>query len=84
MLNWSRWPNPTGGGTRNEALLKGIAGRVETVVCLSETLGYASAYREAIAMAILGTLCADRVPITLPQITGCPSPAPVSGCWIHQ
>ncbi|MDX1564947.1 MAG: anhydro-N-acetylmuramic acid kinase [Phycisphaeraceae bacterium] len=72
-----------GGGTRNEALLKETAQRVEAVVCLCETLGYASTYREAIAMAVLGALCADRVPITLPQITGCPSPAPVAGCWIH-
>ena len=39
------------------------------------------AYREAIAMAVLGALCEDRVPITLPQITGARGRA-VAGTWV--
>jgi 1,6-anhydro-N-acetylmuramate kinase len=39
-------------------------------------------YREAMSFAILGALCQDRIPITLPRVTGCPDPAPISGAWI--
>ena len=39
-------------------------------------------YREAMSFAILGALCQDRIPITLPHVTGCPDPAPISGAWI--
>ena len=36
---------------------------------------------EAMAMAVLGVLSRDRVPITLPGVTGVPHPAPVAGVW---
>jgi 1,6-anhydro-N-acetylmuramate kinase len=39
--------------------------------------------REAICFAVLGALCEDRVPITLPQVTGCAEPAPVAGVWTY-
>jgi hypothetical protein len=38
--------------------------------------------REAACFAVLGALCADGVPITLPHVTGCRTPAPVSGSWV--
>ncbi len=37
--------------------------------------------REAVAMAVLGGLCQDGVPITLEQITGATNPG-VAGCWV--
>ncbi|MEM7229757.1 MAG: anhydro-N-acetylmuramic acid kinase [Planctomycetota bacterium] len=39
--------------------------------------------RESIAFAVLGALCADGIPITLPQITGCDDPPPLSGVWTN-
>ncbi len=73
-----------GGGARNGALVKAIS-RVPRAACppvrLSSELGVAVAAREAMAMAVLGALCADGIPITLPQVTGCSSPAPVAGSW---
>ena len=32
--------------------------------------------------AILGALCQDRVPISLPGVTGCDDPAPIAGAWV--
>lgn len=72
-----------GGGTRNQALRREITDAADAPVCLSDDLGVPAQYREAIAMSVLGALCADRVPITLPQITGCASGPPVAGCWIY-
>ncbi len=43
--------------------------------------GLPAAYREAAEMAVLGALCADGVPITLPRVTGVAGPAPVAGMW---
>jgi 1,6-anhydro-N-acetylmuramate kinase len=50
-------------------------------VQLSDELGIPTSLREAMAMAILGALCEDRVPITLKQITGVER-APVAGWWV--
>lgn len=69
-----------GGGIRNAALVRAIGGNFNrTVEPLPDNW---ATYREAICFAILGALCEDRTPITLPQVTGCPSPAPISGAWI--
>jgi len=65
-----------GGGARNLALAEAIHGAV-----LSDQLGVPIEAREALAMAVLGAMCADGVPITLPQVTGCRAPAPVAGTW---
>jgi 1,6-anhydro-N-acetylmuramate kinase len=51
-------------------------------VHLSDDFGIPCEYREAAAFAVLGALCQDRVPITLPQVTGVPSPAPIAGSWV--
>jgi 1,6-anhydro-N-acetylmuramate kinase len=59
-----------GGGTRNAALVKAIRTQASATVTLSDEYGVPVESREAMAMAILGTLKLDDVPITLPQVTG--------------
>jgi len=73
-----------GGGARNLALVRAIetacaAFRVEPV----SAHGLPVEFREAAEMAVLGALCEDRVPITLPRVTGVPTPAPLSGAWVY-
>jgi 1,6-anhydro-N-acetylmuramate kinase len=51
-------------------------------VGLTDKAGVPAVYREAACFAVLGALCEDRVPITLPRVTGCASPAPLSGAWV--
>ena len=70
-----------GGGVRNRALVAELGERAGMPVQASDTLGVPAAYREAMAWAVLGALCQDRVPITLPQVTGVAS-APIAGMWV--
>jgi len=74
-----------GGGARNLALAEAIHGAPWSDRCpcvvLSDTLGVPVEAREALAMAVLGAMSADGVPITLPQVTGCRAPAPLAGSW---
>lgn len=70
-----------GGGSRHRTLLQEIEARTRARVSVSDALGLPAQYREAAHMAILGALCQDRVPITLPSITGV-AKAPISGTWI--
>ncbi len=72
-----------GGGALNQALWRELSQRAKAPVRRSDDLGVPAQYREAIAMAVLGALSADGVPITLPQVTGCACPAPNAGCWTH-
>ncbi|MCW5774907.1 MAG: anhydro-N-acetylmuramic acid kinase [Phycisphaeraceae bacterium] len=71
-----------GGGARNRALVGAIASRLGVTVETTAAYGVGIGDREAIAIAILGALCDDGVPITLPGVTGCARPAPVAGCWV--
>lgn len=73
-----------GGGARNMALVKAIRlAAVPAAVRFADEVGVSGAYREAIAIAVLGTLCQDRVPITLPDVTGVGSmPPPIAGSWV--
>ncbi len=71
-----------GGGVRNTALVRAIASCSSCRVEPTDGHGVPAAYREAICMAVLGALCQDRVPITLPRVTGCAEPAPVAGAWV--
>ncbi len=71
-----------GGGVRHEALIRALARHVARPLRTSDDLGVPHAAREALAMAVLGALCADGVPITLPQVTGCRAPAPLAGSWV--
>lgn len=74
-----------GGGERNHALVEAItriaARDLGATVRPLADLGLPGAYREAAHFAVLGALCQDRVPITLPGVTGCTA-APVSGAWV--
>lgn len=81
-----------GGGVRNRALVESIrqevtqrrggAARATPSVRPTDELGIPAAYREAVEFAVLGALCQDRVAITLPAVTGCREPAPISGAWV--
>jgi anhydro-N-acetylmuramic acid kinase len=71
-----------GGGVRNSALTAAIRRHSGADISTSDQLGLPCEYREAAAFAILGVLCQDRVPITLPQVTGVRGAAPISGCWV--
>ncbi|MCG3128755.1 MAG: Anhydro-N-acetylmuramic acid kinase [Phycisphaerae bacterium] len=70
-----------GGGARNRTLVDSIAAHTSTPVAVSDDFGVPLSHREAVAMAVLGALCQDRVPITLPRITRATRPV-VSGVWI--
>lgn len=76
-----------GGGVRNPTLVSAIGQAVERVrparVRLTSEAGLPPEFREAAEFAVLGALAQDRVPITLPQVTRCPSPAPLSGAWVY-
>ncbi len=71
-----------GGGVKNAALLRSIRQACRGTVSLSDELGVPSEFREAMAMAVLGELCRQRVPITSAGITGRAEPGPVSGHWV--
>jgi 1,6-anhydro-N-acetylmuramate kinase len=58
-----------------------LRGRAGVPVQLSEDFGIPATLREAVAMAVLGALCQDRMPITLKQITGVDR-APIAGMWV--
>jgi anhydro-N-acetylmuramic acid kinase len=71
-----------GGGSRNAALVRAISAHAHpTRVVPSDDLGIPAAAREAAAIAVLADRCLAGLAITLPDATGVPSPAPVSGCW---
>jgi anhydro-N-acetylmuramic acid kinase len=71
-----------GGGARNEALLRAIRHTCRATVSPSDNLRVPGDFREAMAMAVLGELCRQRVPITIAGITGRAEPGPVSGHWV--
>jgi 1,6-anhydro-N-acetylmuramate kinase len=71
-----------GGGAMNRALVRQITRDFPGSVALSDDLGVPKRYREAMEMAVLGALCQDRVPITLPAVTHRPPGPLISGCWI--
>jgi 1,6-anhydro-N-acetylmuramate kinase len=71
-----------GGGIRNRALIKAIASASTAKVEPTDAHGVPAAYREAACFAVLGALCQDKVPITLPQVTGVEK-APLAGAWVY-
>ncbi len=70
-----------GGGVKNRALLHEIKQRVSIPVSITDELGMPTTLREAAAMAVLGALCQDEIPITVSRITGVAKP-PIAGTWI--
>lgn len=71
-----------GGGARNQTLVHAIQVRNDYGVSLTDTAGIPIEHRESVCFAILGALSQDRTPITLPQVTHVPTPAPISGSWV--
>lgn len=67
-----------GGGILNHCLMQAL--QREHTCQLSDDFGVPAQYREAMAMAVLGALCQDKIPITLPQVTGA-SHKTVAGNW---
>ena len=69
-----------GGGVRNRALVAELTARSAVPVSASDDLGIAAGDREALAMAVLGALCADGISPTLPQVTQVKR-APLAGVY---
>jgi 1,6-anhydro-N-acetylmuramate kinase len=70
-----------GGGARNRALVRAIGAWSSAGVRPIDEAGLPPEFREAAEMAVLGALCADGVPITLPAVTGVKGAAPLAGVW---
>lgn len=71
-----------GGGARNRALARAIHGCCSAFVETTERCGVGIGAREAACMAVLGALCQDRLPISLPAVTGVAN-APIAGVWVN-
>ncbi len=72
-----------GGGVMNRALIRAIASCCSAPVQTTTEHGLDGRYREAAAMAVLGALCQDGVPITLSAVTRCPGLPPRAGVWAY-
>jgi 1,6-anhydro-N-acetylmuramate kinase len=72
-----------GGGARNQALLAALRRHVAAPVSTTDACGVAAEAREALAMAVLGALCADGAPITPPYEPAEPpgKGPPCGGSW---
>lgn len=68
-----------GGGARNAALVAALAEHAGKPVQPTDFAGVPQEYREAAEMAVLGALCQDGVPITLPAVTHPAGAAPLAG-----
>jgi 1,6-anhydro-N-acetylmuramate kinase len=71
-----------GGGVRNAALVRAIGSCCSCKVRTCDELGVPAQFREAVIWAVLGALCADRVPISLAQVTGVER-TPIAGVWVR-
>jgi 1,6-anhydro-N-acetylmuramate kinase len=71
-----------GGGAKNNALVQALQRAIPCPVSMTDEFGVSGQFREAICFAVLGALCQDRVPITLPRITKLKGAAPISGAWV--
>lgn len=72
-----------GGGVKNLSLRRAIASCASSRVLLTDDAGLPASSREAAAWALLGALCQDRQPISLPAVTGVNRPAPICGAWVY-
>ncbi len=70
-----------GGGARHRGLAATIAAVAGRPTRLLDELGVPIAAREAMAMAVLGTVAADGIPLSLAQVTGRRSPRALDGLW---
>ena len=72
-----------GGGARNAALVRAIAGALDAEVGETDALGVESRAREAACVGVLAALAADGVPISLPRVTGVPKAPRSAGAWVN-
>jgi len=72
----------TGGGAHNRALLEALSESAHATVVRSDELGVPADRHDACAVAVLGLLCADRVPITQPETTGRLASEVIAGAWV--
>lgn len=68
-----------GGGARNAALCAALGEQSGQPVQPTDYAGVPQEYREAAEMAVLGALCQDGIPITLPAVTRPAGAAPQAG-----
>jgi len=67
-----------GGGRKNRALRRAL----EALPCQDfDEIGVPADYREATAWAVLGSLSQDRIPASIPSVTGASREA-IAGSWI--
>ncbi len=71
-----------GGGVKNAGLVRAIRANARCLPTTTDARGIPASHREAISFAVLGALCQDRIPITLPQVTGCDAGSPLAGSWV--
>ncbi|NEO27493.1 MAG: hypothetical protein F6K03_11520, partial [Kamptonema sp. SIO4C4] len=69
-----------GGSTMNHALMGSIREHADAPVTTTHEAGVEPLHREAVAMAVLGALSWDGLPIGLERVTGVKQPI-VSGSW---
>jgi 1,6-anhydro-N-acetylmuramate kinase len=70
-----------GGSARHGTLVRRLGALSGRAVSVSDELGVPAQAREAACMAVLGALAKDRVPITLPAVTG-RGRACLDGAWV--
>ncbi len=70
-----------GGGARNACLMSELNQHRHCVS--SDQFDVPVQQREAIAMAVLAACCQDKMPITLSQVTGLSTAAPLAGNWTY-
>ncbi len=70
-----------GGGAFNKALVDAFIRHADLKVLKVDSVGIGIQAREAAAMAILGTLAMDGIPVTLPAVTEPTEPAHFDGSW---
>lgn len=70
-----------GGGARNAALMRELTSSAGCPVEPFDVCSVPATARESVEWAILGALCEDGVPVSLPSVTGCTNPAPIAGLW---
>jgi len=72
-----------GGSVRHRHLMNTLAATLGRPIDTTARHGIPPTARESVEFAILGALCADGVPITLPNVTNTANPAPISGAWCN-
>ena len=70
-----------GGGAMNQALVAAFNSQTDRTVHLTDEFGIPAQAREAAAMAVLGCLAWDGVPVTLPQVTKSNEMTNFDGSW---